>query len=169
MTRAFFALILIASIAPAWAETDPWQPSYQTYIAPADPQTGRLIPKGEVASTDVNDICAGKGLYRNVPHPGGTYSQRHRLSQNEAVKRQVMANSGVPFKDKAHFEDDHFAPLCLGGSDSINNRWTQPRFGTWNAAKKDQLEGASCDMVCKGEAQLKDAQDAPDCIEIGRQ
>jgi hypothetical protein len=187
MTRTFLTLILIGWTAPAWAQTpDPWAPTYQTYIAPADPATGKLIPKGEVESTDVREICAGKGLYRNAPHPGGTYSQTHRLSQNEAVKRQVMANSGVPFKDKAHFEDDHFAPLCLGGSDSINNRWAQPRFGVWNAAVKDHLEGTACEMVCNGEVELPVAQnwfntrmtydwrvpyctvfkDDPDCAEI---
>src|SRR5262249_21096530 len=134
MTRIFLALVLVASAAPAWAQTDNFRPTYPTYIAPADPTTGRLIPKGEVATTDVKEVCAGKGLYRNVPHPGGTYSQTHRLSQNERTKQQVMANSGVPWKDRAHFEDDHFAPLCLGGSDSVNNRWAQPRFGVWNAA-----------------------------------
>src|SRR5437764_5007337 len=186
MTRTLLVFAIVCWVAPAWAQTDNWAPTYQTYIAPADPATGKLIPKGEVATTDVREICAGKGLYRNVPHPGGTYSQTHRLSQNEKTKRLVMEQSGVPWIDRAAFEDDHFAPLCLGGSDSINNRWAQPRFGTWNAGKKDDLERVSCEMVCSGEAELTAAQgwfnttitpdwrlpycqvfDDPDCAEIG--
>ena len=158
MTRTLLVFAIVCWIAPAWAQTDNWAPTYQTYIAPADPATGKLIPKGDVATTDVREICAGKGVYRNVPHPGGTYSQTHRLSQNEQTKQLVMQNSGAAWKDRAHFEDDHFAPLCLGGSDSVNNRWAQPRFGTWNAAVKDHLEATACEMVCNGEVELPVAQ-----------
>jgi hypothetical protein len=81
-------------------------------------------------------------------------TETHRLTQNEQTKQLVMQNSGVAWKDRAHFEDDHFAPLCLGGSDSVNNRWAQPRFGTWNAAVKDHLEATACEMVCNGEVEL---------------
>lgn len=147
-----------ASLAQAQTPPDKWLPAYQTYIAPADPSTGKLISKGEVAITDVRIVCAGKGNYRSVKHAGGTYSQNHRLSQNDRIKRQVMAASGVPWKDRAHYEDDHYCPLALGCSDNIENRWAQPRFGNWHAAKKDKLETAAVMMVCAGDVSLKEAQ-----------
>jgi len=153
------ALILLFVASSAWAQpADTFQPPYQTYIAPADPTTGRLIAKGEVAETDVRVICAGKGIFRNVAHAGGTYSQNHRLSQNEQTKRAVMEQSGIPWEDRIHYEDDHMTPLCAGGSDSIRNRWAQPRFGVWNSARKDELEAAACQMICSGEVDLPTAQ-----------
>jgi hypothetical protein len=158
MTRTL-ALILTLLSAQAMAQPgDTWLPDYQVYIAPADPQTGKEIPKGEVASTDVNEVCAGKGAYRNTPYSGGTYSQNHRLSQNEETKRLVMQQSGVPWEDRAHYEDDHYCPLGLGCSDSIRNRWAQPRFGTWNSAKKDKLETRAIELVCDGKVDLHEAQ-----------
>lgn len=116
------------------------------------------VHKGDFASHDVNEICAGKGKYRNFPHTGGTYSRNHRLTQNEEVKRQVMEQSGVDWSERAKYEDDHYAPLCLGGSDSIKNRWAQPRFGEWPASMKDKIEAKACELVCDGEVDLETAQ-----------
>jgi len=49
-------------------------------------------------------------------------------------------------------------PLCLGGADSVSNRWPEPRRGTWSAYVKDELEGYACRAVCAGRLNLDEAQ-----------
>lgn len=129
--RIALALALILIPMSVWAQAISPDPKYTP---------------GEFASTDVNDVCSTKG---------GTYSQRHRLTQTPAVKKRVLANYNVPWSQRARYEDDHDGPLCLGGADTVGtgdsrhgNRWPQPRFGTWNAALKDKLEAFACRQVC---------------------
>jgi hypothetical protein len=105
---------------------------------------------GAVASTDVHDVCGKAG--------GLTYSKRHRLSQNETVKREVLSRYGVPWAARGTVEDDHDVPLCAGGSDAVANRWPQPREGKWTAGDKDKLETLTCQQVCTGGLLLKDGQ-----------
>lgn len=40
------------------------------------------------------------------------------------------------------------------------NLWPEPRFGFWNAEKKDQLEDVMHRRVCDGSISLRAAQDA---------
>jgi hypothetical protein len=162
---AFWLVIAVCVGAMVWAvnayaETaDHFKPSYPVHVIPdfrdAD---GKPIEKGDVAETDVSVVCAGKGAYKSVSHRGGTYSQNHRLSQNDKTKRAVMQQSGVPWKDRSHYEDDHYCPLGAGCSDSIKNRWAQPRFGAWNAAQKDKLETRAIELACAGSVPLKTVQ-----------
>lgn len=108
------------------------------------------ITPGMVASTDHADVCS---------HAGGTYSQRHRLSQTPETKQHVMAAYNVPWATRGRYEDDHIIPLCLGGSDDVRNRWPQPRKETtWKAADKDRLEAEACRQVCSGHVSLSEAQ-----------
>lgn len=105
---------------------------------------------GKFETNDINQICGRTS--------GGTYSQTHRLSQTPETKHQVMSRYGVPWGDRSKYEDDHDGPLCLGGSDSIANRWPQTRSGDWPASKKDRLETESCKMVCAGQVSVDEAQ-----------
>jgi hypothetical protein len=132
-------IVAVVAIA-AWAAGD----------KPALVVPNPVITRGEVATSDKAEIC------RWVD--GLSYSQNHRLSQNPETKRQVLARYGVAWSERADFEDDHDVPLCLGGSDSIANRWPQPRVGVWNSAKKDDLEAVACRQVCDGEVRLETAQ-----------
>lgn len=104
---------------------------------------------GEAATSDHADI---------VSTAGGTYSQRHRLSQTPEVKRQVLARYGVPWADRALYEDDHDLPLCAGGADTIANRWPQLLTGTWNAHDKDRLEAETCLQIRQGRISVADGQ-----------
>lgn len=97
------------------------------------------ITPGLAASADEGDVCS---------RDGGTYSQRHRLSQTPEVKRQVLARYGISWADRRDVEDDHLLPLCAGGADSVVNRWPQPRSGEWTASMKDELEAYACRHVC---------------------
>lgn len=141
--------------------TEEFRPSYPVHIIPDFVDAhGQPIFKGKVASTNVREICAGKGAYRNVARgaDGKTYSQENRTSQNPETKRLVLQQSGVPERDAAYYEDDHYGPLALGFSNSIENRWAQPRFGIWSAAKKDAIETYYADAVCNKKIDLAEAQ-----------
>lgn len=147
---AIAAVLWMASVG-AFAG-DNFHPSYAVHVIPQQ-------EKGFIASTDVREICAGKGAYKDVPQQRcGTYSQCHRTSQDAKTKHAVMDQSGVPWKDRAHYEDDHYGPLALGFTNDIRNRWAQPRFGMWRADKKDQMENYAQDAVCKKEVDLAAAQ-----------
>lgn len=115
------------------------------YVTNGDMMQAGVVPDpkitpGEAASTDEAEVCGFVD--------GRSYSQRHRLSQNPATKRQVLSRYGVEWTSRALYEDDHNLPLALGGSDSIANRWPQPRYGAWNAGLKDALETRAWEMVC---------------------
>lgn len=119
-------------------------------IMPAGVVPDPTITPGEVASTDETDVCSVAS---------GSYSKRHRLSQNPQTKHQVLDRYGVEWTSRALYEDDHDVPLALGGSDSVANRWPQPRYGEWNAHLKDELETRAWEMVChEHRLSLHDAQ-----------
>jgi hypothetical protein len=141
MTRLPLALLFVFALG-AGAQAQ------QCKLGPIPDQSAGCTP-GLAASTNEADVCS---------HAGGTYSQRHRLTQNPETKLEVMTRYGVPFAQAGKFEDDHDLPLCLGGSDSVANRWPQSRTGDWTAAEKDQLEAFACREVCAGHVPLATAQ-----------
>jgi hypothetical protein len=58
-------------------------------------------------------------------------------------------------------ERDHPIPISVGGNPrDVRNLWPEPRFGVWNAEKKDQLEDVMRRRVCDGSITLRAAQDA---------
>ncbi len=61
----------------------------------------------------------------------------------------------------ADYEEDHLIALEVGGSPTaVANLWPEPRFGVWNAARKDRLEDALHRLVCAGRVGLRTAQRA---------
>jgi hypothetical protein len=113
------------------------------------PDQSASCTPGEAATTDWADICGREG---------GTYSQRHRLSQNPQTKREVLARYGVPWSQARTVEDDHDLALCAGGADTVANRWPQSRIGKWNAGQKDKLEALTCHQLCSREITVEEAQ-----------
>jgi hypothetical protein len=45
--------------------------------------------------------------------------------------------------------------FVLGDPDNL---WPQPRFGEWNADRKDKLEAKLCRLTCDGKVSLADTQ-----------
>ncbi len=55
---------------------------------------------------------------------------------------------------------DHLVPVSLGGSNRVENLWPQPLSGEWSYLQKNRLEKRLQKMVCGGEVELKEAQEA---------
>ena len=70
-----------------------------------------------------------------------------------------MKKYGYPLADTHDYEEDHLVPLCLAGApQDPANLWPQPRFGEWNADRKDKLEAKLCRLTCDGKVPLAEAQ-----------
>ena len=101
----------------------------------------KLTP-GAVATSDPAIIC----------QPGYSQSQRlhdHDRAAYDALRRAAFARYGVAWEDRAAFELDDRIPLCLGGSQVLDNVWPEPRFGPDNAGAKDRVERAACRAACE--------------------
>jgi hypothetical protein len=85
------------------------------------------------------------------------YSKKVRRV-SEAERRAIFVAYGIRWGARYDYELDHLCPLCIGGSNSEKNLWPEPRFGTWNAAKKDVLEDRARELIISGRVDLKTIQ-----------
>lgn len=76
----------------------------------------------------------------------------------QAMKRHIAQAYGLEWAGIGKkVEFDHLIPRELGGADDILNLWPQP----WpDAHKKDRLENRLHVLVCSGQLELSDAQQA---------
>jgi hypothetical protein len=103
-----------------------------------------------VTQANIRQTICVPGYSRTVWPPSWyTSKMKHRQLAAEGIGR---------IRD---FEEDHVIPLSVGGNPRDGrNLWPEPRFGVWNAEKKDQLEGVMHRKVCDGSISLRAAQDA---------
>lgn len=91
------------------------------------------------------------------------HARESRGRMTAARRDEILRRYGVPSGTHPDYEIDHLIPLCLGGSDDPSNLWAQPRRNieeTWNAEAKDRLERLMCHMVCGGQIDIANAQEA---------
>jgi hypothetical protein len=75
---------------------------------------------------------------------------------SDAIKRNLVGDMRVSPRD---YELDHIVRLDLGGAPlDLRNMMLQPRAGTCNAHRKDDLERRLSIMVCAGDLTLKGAE-----------
>jgi len=101
---------------------------------------------GDVLTTDTSVICqvGYSSTVRDVP---------------QSLKDQVYRNYGITSRKPKEYEIDHLISLQLGGSNAIMNLWPQSYITQpLNAYTKDKLENKLRRMVCKGELDIKVAQ-----------
>jgi hypothetical protein len=132
MTRWLIPLLLLSSSVNAQA------------IVP-DP----TLTPGAVRTTDVNEICSS-----------GTRELRHWSRERDDW---IMAEYGLSTGPHPDYEVDHLIPLGLGGADDDKNLWAEPRRSIekeWPAEKKDELENRLRELVCAGQLDVREAQEA---------
>jgi hypothetical protein len=98
--------------------------------------------------------------YRQICHERHwTRLYRPPVGFTNKLKKLQMKQYGYADGDPRDYEEDHLIPLCLAGApQDPHNLWPQPRFGEWDAAKKDKLETKLCRLTCSGKVGLKEAQ-----------
>lgn len=72
-----------------------------------------------------------------------------------------MREQGLDPDSASDYELDHIVPLALGGHPrNLKNLMLQPWDGEGGAKRKDRLEVKLQCLVCSGQVQLDEAQDA---------
>ncbi|HJQ71554.1 MAG TPA: HNH endonuclease [Blastocatellia bacterium] len=106
----------------------------------------RLTPGHTVAVTK-DDVCGS-----------GREALDDKISIK--VKSQVFDLYSIGSDTPGSYNVDHLVPASLGGSNKLENLWPQPLSGEWSYLLKNRLEKRLYKMVCGGELDLKEAQDA---------
>ena len=122
-----------------------WPAAVRSQDRPAHLPDPKLTP-GETVEVTKDDLCgtAPKVLVKSVP---------------VKVKSQVFALYSIPASAPGGYNVDHLVPVSLGGATTLKNLWPQPLAGDWGYMLKNKLEGRLQKMVCRGEIELKQAQE----------
>jgi hypothetical protein len=131
---------------------------FLTAAIPKDLPDSRVTP-GAVLP-EVTSATVEQTICRHVPgEPSWSRAHRPPEAYTEHLKRRLLAaGGGGRLQD---YELDHLVPLSLGGDPtSPQNLWLQPRFGAWDAAKKDRLEVRLWRLACQHPDQLSALQRA---------
>lgn len=104
----------------------------------------RKLTPGHAVDVAAADLCkpGDKNPARDIPI---------------ALKCQVFYKYRINRNDIG-YNVDHLIPVRLGGSNSIDNLWPQPLSGEWCWRRKNKLERRLRKLVCRGQLDLKQAQ-----------
>jgi hypothetical protein len=119
------------------------------------------LPDPQKTPGAINSHLTVKQFRRLCKHPSWTKRVRPPEEYTYEVKRkQLRAGYGDYTRKELHlYEEDHLIPLCLGGAPrDERNLWPELWEGEWGAKTKDELEAVLCDMACRGEIALSEAQ-----------
>jgi hypothetical protein len=129
-----------------------------TFLATAAQASG-AIPDAATPGA-VDPAVTQANIHQTICVSGYSRTVRPPSWYTSKLKHRQLAAEGV-FGRMREFEEDHLIPIGVGGNPrDVRNLWPEPRFGFWNADKKDQLEEAMHRKVCDGSIPLRAAQDA---------
>jgi hypothetical protein len=77
-----------------------------------------------------------------------------------ATRAAVLRLYGWDPETTRKYELDHLIPLELGGSNDAANLWPEPGGLAYGFARKDRLENALHRLVCTGQLDYREAQQA---------
>lgn len=78
----------------------------------------------------------------------------------EGIEKEQLKQYGYSDENMKHYQMDHLIPTSLGGNPTdLKNIWPQVLVTKWSARRKDYLEEVMHGKVCKGEVNLKEAQE----------
>jgi hypothetical protein len=107
------------------------------------------LTPGRAGSQDPQEICAN-----------GTKALRHWSRDRDDRILRAYGLAPGPHPD---FEVDHLVPLGIGGADTDDNLWPEPRRTlepVWNAERKDRLEFRLRNLICTRSISPEEAQRA---------
>jgi hypothetical protein len=135
--RTLVAASAIIMTQPVIAEGD--------YAIVPDP----TITPGRARTTSVEEICAN-----------GTKALRHWSRDRDD---RILQAYGLALGPHPDFEVDHLISLGIGGADTDDNLWPEPRRSLepiWNAERKDRLEFRLRVLICGRSIGVEEAQRA---------
>jgi hypothetical protein len=121
------------------------------------------VPDNRMTPGAINPIVTEDNINQTICMRGWTKRIRPPERYTYRLKRAQLHRPSSPyFVADAYlrdFEEDHRVPLGLGGAThDRRNLWPEPRHGEWNAEKKDELEDAIHELVCRHEITLEQGQ-----------
>jgi hypothetical protein len=121
---------------------------------------GAILTAGAAAAETIplNPAVTPSTLQSTICVKGWTTSIRPPVSYTNRIKKQRMADMGLPLELIGDFQLDHKLPLSLGGSpDDPRNLVLQDQD---EAEEKDAVERCLPAAVCAGAVDLNQAQQA---------
>ncbi len=118
---------------------------------------GAPYPQNPVYQLTPGSLCAQPTEYRypeRIP-----YCERQVSSQAKVeIIRMYDQRLGyrISQMNRQEFKIDHYVPLCMGGSNGVNNLWPQHQTVYQYT---DPLEPVLCDKMSQGRLKQKDAID----------
>lgn len=129
--------------------------------APAGAARNPGLPNPSLTPGAVNPAVTPATIHSTICVPGYASAVRPPESYTEPLKYRQL-DSGYALRGDTYagdYEEDHLIPLEVGGNPtSVKNLWPEPWHVTWNAGRKDRLEGVMHDLVCEGRVGLRAAQ-----------
>ena len=115
------------------------------------------LPNPQQTPGALNPAVTQANIHETICHKGYSASIRSPLAFTSKLKREQIGPSG----NMRDYEEDDLVSLALGGMPKDKrNLWAQPRFGEWNAEKKDAVEYKLIGLVCFSGLPLATAQQA---------
>ncbi|MGH9019419.1 MAG: hypothetical protein ACRDV0_00140 [Acidimicrobiales bacterium] len=132
-----------------------------SFAAPAGAARNPGLPNPALTPGATNPAVTPANIRSTICVAGYSSSVRPPESYTEPLKYRQL-DSGYNLRGDTNardYEEDHLIPLEVGGNPtSVKNLWPEPWNVTWDAGKKDALEGALHRLVCDGRVPLRVAQ-----------
>jgi hypothetical protein len=121
------------------------------------------VPDDGATPGATNPAVTQSNIEQTICRRGWTSTIRPPERYTYRLKRTQLHRPSSPyFVADAYlrdFEEDHRVPLGLGGAPrDRRNLWPEPRHGQWTSKKKDQLEDAIHELVCRHKMTLEQGQ-----------
>ncbi len=113
------------------------------------------LPNPKLTPGTANPAVTQSDIRQTICRPGYTRAIRPPERYTERLKRTQL--HAYHYRDQHiwHYEEDHLVPLEVGGNPTDpRNLWPEPRYGRWNARRKDKLENVVHRLVCSGKLSL---------------
>lgn len=117
-----------------------------------------IRPNKTITPGDINPAVTQSNIADTICKTGWTATQRPDKYYSINIKRKQIKQYKYRDTAPAHYEEDHFISLELGGSNAPANLWPERLAGKCGALIKDRIEDRLHKLVCNGTITLDQAQ-----------